>query len=197
MAQMEAAAPVLEPFLLNGMTENRKSYFQVEFDPATLALNRRFRPLPVTKPALPDDLSVRVTAARQLLDPRAPMMSLLTVLETILQVEDPAGEIDRIWEDMAQRDPVLMPEQIAQALERLGEPEMAARMREVEMQAAIIEEMKLRQLAGNTQQSEEGNVNPAPQDGSGNPKLSRRDGSSEQLPDGFEPLGTDQGATVT
>ena len=149
LAQLQKAAPILGQIGLDVMTP-QKTFFRVEFDPATdLDVNRHYRPMPIMKPALPDDLTVRMTAARMALDPRAPMLSLMTVMETILNVDDPMAELDRIWEDMAQRDPVLMPEQMAQAFERLGEPEMAARMREIEFQSSMVEDLKMRQLTGN------------------------------------------------
>ena len=152
LSQLQLAAPVLEPFEIIAPTR-KNTYFRIEFDPATdLDSNRKYRPVALLKPALPDDLVVRMQAARIALDPRRPIMSLMTVLETILQVDDPAGEIDRIWEDIAQTDPVIVLEEIAQALERRGELELAARIRDVEFKQRFVEDLQFRQLTGNIPQ---------------------------------------------
>jgi hypothetical protein len=148
LKQMQLAAGELAPFQVVTPTPKR-AYFRIEFDPKVdLDRNRRYRPVPVPKPALPDDLTVRLTAARLALDPRRPLLSLITVLETIVQIEDPAGEVNRIWEDIAQTDPVIVAEQIADALERLGEDTMAARMRETEFRQKLVEDIKFRQITG-------------------------------------------------
>ncbi|KKM70009.1 hypothetical protein LCGC14_1445020, partial [marine sediment metagenome] len=104
LAQMQKAAPILGAFELQAGTPS-KSFFNIEFNPLTeLDQGRHYRPVPVIKPALPDDLTVRMTAARMALDPRRPMLSLMTVMEDILNVDDPMAESDRIWEDLAQQD---------------------------------------------------------------------------------------------
>lgn len=153
LAQLKMAAPALKPFELlaprSAGSSKRSSYWLVDFDPKKdLSLGRKLRPRPVFKPALPDDLAVRINAARLALDPRRPILSLTTVLEHILQVEDPTDEIDRIWEDIATNDPVLVFEQIAQALERLGETELAQRIQEKQFRNAFLEELAFRQQSG-------------------------------------------------
>jgi hypothetical protein len=153
LAQMKEASPILKPFEVIGpksaTTTKRQAYWVVEFDPKELKKHKRkLRPRPVFKPALPDDLAVRINAARLALDPRRPILSLTTVLEHILQVEDPTDEIDRIWEDIANTDPVLVFEQIGQALERLGEHELATRIQEKQFRTAFLEELAFRQQAG-------------------------------------------------
>jgi hypothetical protein len=186
LAQLQKAAPALGMFEL-GSTPSHKSFFNIEFDPTTdLDMGRRYRPVPVMKPALPDDLTVRMTAARMALDPRRPMLSLMTVMEDILFVDDPAAESDRIWEDLAQNDPVIILEQMAQAMERHNEPEMAARMRDVEFATRFVEEQKLRQLTGGAQQGAPPGAAPTaggPLSGGG------RDGTEQQQPAGAEGLG--------
>ncbi len=194
MGQLQVAGREIGSFQLDAPTP-KQTYFRVEFDPAMLDKTRHYRAIPVLKPALPDDLTVRMTAARMALDPRAPMLSLLTVMETILQIDDPMGEMDRIFEDMAQRDPVLLPEIMAQAFDRLNEPAMAARMRETEFEAQLIADLQLRQLTGNLgtggaggqQGPEGGTVFPAP--AAGGSASTRRDGSSQSLPRGAEAAG--------
>ncbi len=193
LAQLQKAAPALGMFELSSSTSH-KSFFNIEFDPATeLDAGRHYRPVPIMKPALPDDLTVRMTAARMALDPRRPMLSLMTVMEDILFVDDPAAESDRIWEDLAENDPVIMIEQIAQAMERHNEPEMAARMRDVEFATKFVEEQKIRQLTGGAQVGAPPGAAPTaggPLAGGG------RDGSEQQLPEGAEALGA-QGTRVT
>lgn len=152
LAQMQASSSIIKPFEVispsSATASKRQAYWQVEFDPKELDKKRRYRPRPVFKPALPDDLAVRINAARLALDPRRPILSLTTVLEHILQVEDPTEEIDRIWEDIANTDPVIVFEQIGAALERLGETDLAQRIQQKQFRAAFLEELAFRQQSG-------------------------------------------------
>ena len=188
LAQMQKSAEVLEPFELRVM--DNRSAFRIEFDPKTdLDVNRHYTPVPAMKPALPDDITVRMTAARMALDPRRPMLSLVSVLEDILQRDDPSAEVDRIWEDMAMNDPVLLPEHMAMAFERMGEPEMAARMRETEFKAKLIEDLELRQLTGNTGGSPQGNAGfplADPGAGGGASNTATVGAPTAAIPSGFE-----------
>ncbi len=178
LAQLQKGSSAFEPFVIEA-TAPTKSFFRIEFDPKTdLDQTRHYRPIPIIKPALPDDLTARMTAARMALDPRRPMLSLMTVMETILQVDDPTAELDRIWEDLAQTDPVIVAEQMALALDKFGETEMAARMRETEFRTKFIEDLQFRQITGNLpgqgQQpgsSPEDGVNPAATQRTGEPNL--------------------------
>ena len=74
-------------------------------------------------------------------------MSLITVLDQVFQLDDPEGEISRIFEDIANLDPVFVLEHVAQALEKAGQPEFAARIRQVEFQKAFAEDVRNRQMA--------------------------------------------------
>lgn len=152
LAQLQMASSVIKPFEVltphGSTTSKRQSFWVVEFDPKDLGKKKRLRPRPVFKPALPDDLAVRINAARLALDPRRPILSLTTVLENILQIEDPTDEIDRIWEDIANTDPVLVFEQIAQALERMGETDLAQRIQEKQFRQSFTEELQFRQATG-------------------------------------------------
>lgn len=151
LAQLQAAKGIIKPFELlaprSAGSSKRTSYWVVEFDPKELG-KKKLRPRPVFKPALPDDLAIRINAARIALDPRRPLLSLTTVLEHILQIEDPSDEIDRIWEDIANTDPVIVFEQIAAALERMGETELAQRIQEKQFRTAFVEELAFRQQSG-------------------------------------------------
>lgn len=130
------------------VVRSRRSYFRIEFDPKVDLEVRKYNPFPVFKPALPEDLLIKAQIARILLDPRRPLMSLTTVLDQVFQLEDPEGEIERIYEDIGNLDPVFVLEHVAQALEKAGQPEFAARIRQVEFQKAFVEEMQFRQMQG-------------------------------------------------
>jgi hypothetical protein len=184
LAQMKKAAPVIGMFELQSSTP-KKTWFNIEFDPQTeLDETRHYRPIPIMKPALPDDLTVRMTAARMALDPRRPMLSLMTVMEEILFVDDPTAEADRLWEDLAMQDPVIILEQMAMALERHGEKEMAARIRDQEFAVKFVEEQKLRQIT-------QGGGEPAGAAPAAGPlsQSTARDGTERNLPDGAQAAG--------
>lgn len=148
LEQMKAAGNELKKFEVVTQTRSR-SYFRIEFDPRVdLDIHRKYKPVPVFKPALPDDLAIRINAAKLALDPKRPVLSMMYVLENILQVDDAQGELDRIWEDIANNDPVIVFEQIKQAMLRIGEPDMAARMEEQEFKAKFMEDLAFQQQAG-------------------------------------------------
>lgn len=155
LAQMQMAAPILKSFSVlappqTSGVKSRQSFMVIDFDPKKdLDKKKRYRPRPVFKPALPDDLALRINSAKLALDPRRPILSLTTVLEHILEVEDPTDEIDRIWEDIANTDPVIVLEQIGAALERLGETELAQRIQEKQFQQNFQNELQTRQATGN------------------------------------------------
>lgn len=154
LGQLQVSDGVVGKFELQApraSSRRRSSLFSVQFDPKEdlkIFDGRRLRPVPIFKPALPDDLATRIQAARFALDPRRPILSLTTVLEEILQVEDPTDEMDRIWEDMANMDPVLVLEQIAQALDRMNETDLSAAIRKNEFQAQFVKDLQFRQVSG-------------------------------------------------
>jgi hypothetical protein len=187
LAQMQKAAPIIGSFELQAATP-KKTWFTIEFDPLReLDAGRHYRPMPMMKPALPDDLTVRMTAARMALDPRRPMLSLMTVLEDILMVDDPMAETDRIWADLAEQDPVIILEQMAQALERHGEMEMAARIRQQEFAAKFVEEARIRQMTGSVP-GQEGFKVPGPEQGPLSLSTART-GTERPQPEGAQGLG--------
>jgi hypothetical protein len=147
LAQLKQGKSAFKKFELTG--NDRNSYFRIEFDPSVdLDDTRKYRPVPVMRPALPDDITIRLTAARMALDPKKPILSLTSVLEVIMQWDDPAGEKDRIWNDMAEMEPVIMLERIAVACDKRGEPELAARIRHTEFQTGFVKDMQFRQATG-------------------------------------------------
>ena len=146
--QLQLSATEIKPFTIS-VPFKQNTFFDIEFDPKVdLESGRKYRARPVFQPALPDDMHIRIQMARLALDPRRPVLSLVTVLEDILRRDDPQGEADRMWEDLANQDPIIVLEQVAQALERHGEAEMAARVRENEFRLKFIQDMQFRQIAG-------------------------------------------------
>jgi hypothetical protein len=143
------------------VARTNRSYFRIEFDPKTELQERRYKPLPVFKPSLPEDFLMKAQVARILLDPRRPIASLTTVLDRVLQWEDPEGEIQRIFADIANLDPVIVLERVAQALDEEGEKEIAARIRQQEFQAAFVKETQFRQF----QAQAEATPGPGPETG--------------------------------
>ena len=144
LAQLQASKNLPTMSLV---VRSRRSYFRVEFDPKADLGIRKYKPLPIFKPALPEDLLIKAQIARILLDPRRPLMSLITVLDQVFQLDDPEGEISRIFEDIANLDPVFVLEHVARALEKAGQHEFAARIRQVEFQKAFAEDVQNRQMA--------------------------------------------------
>ena len=150
IAQMQRIGSGLEKFTIS-VPLRPNTYFRVDedFDPsADLETGRKYRVRPVFKPALPDDMAIRINTARIAIDPARPVLSLLTVLEKIVQVEDPQAEMDRIWNDVAERDPVIVLEQIANALDRVegeGNP-LSARIREAQFRTRFAEDFQFRQI---------------------------------------------------
>ena len=75
-------------------------------------------------------------------------MSVVTVLEKVLQIDDPEGEMNRMFADKANLDPVIVLMRIAQALRDEGEEELAARIEEQQFQVAFAQDMQRRQMMG-------------------------------------------------
>lgn len=175
LGQMQAASSELKKFTVS-VPLRPNTYFRVDvdFDPKEdLARDRKYRIRPIFRPSLPDDMHIRIQTARVAIDPARPVLSVLTVLEKIIQVEDPTAEMDRIWEDVANRDPVIVLEQIAQSLERMEEPELAARIREAQFRTRFMEEMQFRQASGQgALPAAQGPPNTGPE--TGNPQSTQR-----------------------
>lgn len=122
-----------------------KGFHVVEFDPAMLAERR-----PVVKgevePALPVDMMERANVASILVNGRRPLLSRSSAQERILKIPDPKRENERIWEDVAETDPVIVMDEIATALERLGKDEAAQLFRNRETAALAMEMMQIMQM---------------------------------------------------
>ena len=104
------------------------------------------------KLAVPDDMLSKVQIAKLLLDPRKPLASLQTVFDKILGWDDPDGEKTRIFEDVADTDPMIVLERTARALEERGLPELATSIREKEFMMAAVQAMQKAQIEGQLQQ---------------------------------------------
>ena len=108
------------------------------------------------RPALPSDMMQRVQMARLLLDPRRPIASLQTVFDKVLMWPDAKGELDRIFEDIAYTDPLIVMERIARILEQRGADEFAQVLREKAQQQQWMQnaqfEMAQMQMAAMTGQ---------------------------------------------
>jgi hypothetical protein len=102
--------------------------------------------------AVPEDLLARVQIAKLLADPRKPLASLQTIFDKVLGWDDPDGEKEKIFEDVADTDPIIVLERTARALERRGLPELAASIREKEFTMAAVQAMQKAQMEGNLQQ---------------------------------------------
>ena len=170
---------MIKPFTVT-VPFKQNSFFDIEFDPQTdLVPGRKYKARPVFKPALPDDMTIRIQMARLALDPRRPVLSLVSVLENIMQWDDPDGEQDRMWEDLANQDPWIVLEQIAQSLEKSGEQELADRIRETQFRSKLIEDMQFRQISGAMPQPEGGGLQMGPEAG-GAGSTTRNNGQPEQ-----------------
>jgi hypothetical protein len=102
--------------------------------------------------AIPEDLLSRVQIAKLLADPRKPLASLQTIFDKVLGWDDPDGEKERIFEDVADTDPVIVLERTARALDKRGLPELAASIREKEFVMAAVQAMQKAQAEGQLQQ---------------------------------------------
>jgi hypothetical protein len=137
---------------LSLVSRGAKSYFRITFDPKADLGERKYLPEPVFKPSVPEDMMLKAQVSRLLLDPRMPVMSVTTVLDRIFQLEDPEGEQKRMLEDIANRDPVLLLERVAQVLEEAGEQDMADRIRQKEFQAVFQEKAQMLEMQAQVSQ---------------------------------------------
>lgn len=150
--------------VLNLVARSGRSFFAIDFDPKTELADRKYKPLPIFRPSLPEDMLIKAQTARILLDPRRPVMSLASVLDKVLQLDDPEGEEDRIFADIANLDPVIVLQRVAEALRAEGEDELADRIEQEQVKAVFIKEMQFRQML--TQGQGGGIPGPGPETGS-------------------------------
>lgn len=135
----------MSPFA-STIRNSRDKFISVAVKPSDLAKLPDYTVDVELKPGLPDDMLTRVNIARQLLDPRRPIASLRTVFDLVLGWDDPDGELDRIFEDMAMTDPIIVLERVAQALERHGLPEIAVEIRDKEFKQKFIQEAQFNMI---------------------------------------------------
>jgi len=117
-----------------------RKYSRVEFDPNVLKKLGRLIVTGEIEPALPTDMMERAQIANLLTNSRRPLLSRTTAQERILKIPDPAGENDRIWEDVAETDPTVIMMRLAAAARARGDEELA-KMFEDKHQFAMAMEM--------------------------------------------------------
>jgi hypothetical protein len=162
----------------------RGQFMRITFDPSVLD-ERKYKLVPRFDPALPDDLPIRAQTARLLLDPRNPVMSLESVLELVFMHPDAQGEMKRIFKDIGRRDPVIVLEQLAQAFEEDGWPEMAARLRDQEFVQVAVQSIQQQQVLAQIQaMSGQAGGQGGPQGGVPGPQPGAGQGPEMQLPQG-------------
>ena len=132
-----------------------RTFFRMEFDPKSLkglkdAGGKPMRILVAAEiePALPVDMLERANIANVLTNNRRPLISRSTAQEKILKLPDPQRENERIWEDTAQTDPVVVMEEIAMALDRVGKSDVAKMFRDRQGQAMLMQALQRMQLGG-------------------------------------------------
>jgi len=77
------------------------------------------------KPALPDDLAVRVNIAAQLANPARPLASIQTIFDQVLEWEDAAREKRLLFDDIADLDPIVVMLRLQSRMVARGMPEIA------------------------------------------------------------------------
>lgn len=94
--------------------------------------------------SLPSDILQRTMVARQLTDPRKPLISTRTAQERLLfdLVQDPDGESNRIFEDLANMNPVILAKRLRMAAETMGYTELAAELKQMEGDAVLASQLQ-------------------------------------------------------
>lgn len=77
------------------------------------------------KPALPDDLAVRVNIAAQLANPARPLASIQTIFDQVLEWDDAAREKKLLFDDIADLDPLVVMLRLQSRMIARGMPEVA------------------------------------------------------------------------
>jgi len=77
------------------------------------------------KPALPDDLAVRVNIAAQLANPARPLASIQTIFDRVLEWPDAQKEKDLLFDDIADLDPIVVMLRLQNRMIARGLPEVA------------------------------------------------------------------------
>lgn len=138
-------------------------------------------------PALPDDLALRVDIARRMLDPNMPLASYQTVLDRVLEFGDAQRERELMFEDMAERDPIIVFLRIRERLIARGLDELAEMFGDRAFSMAFLEEIQRMMMMERGKQAAMMQVNPnqAMQGGGfqGRPESAESPGASpENLP---------------
>lgn len=131
------------------------------------------------KPALPDDLAVRVNIAAQLLNPARPMASLQTVFDQVLDWEDAEREKKLLFDDVADMDPIVVMLRIQARMVARGMPEIAKLFGDKAFVMAFAQQVMqarlIQQLQGGGQPG--GGPPGAPMGGGEEPAMARPEGA--------------------
>lgn len=111
-------------------------------------------------PALPDDLALRVDIAKRMLDPNMPLASYQTVLDRVLEFGDAQRERELMFDDMAERDPVVVFLRIQQRLMARGLDELAETFGQKAFATAFIQQMSQMMAMSKMQQAMQMGLSP-------------------------------------
>ena len=77
------------------------------------------------KPALPEDLAVRVNIAAMLANPARPLASIQTIFDRVLEWDDAQREKELLFDDIADLDPIVVMLRLTTRMVERGLPEIA------------------------------------------------------------------------
>lgn len=99
-----------------------------------------------SKPALPDDLAVRVNIAAQLANPARPLASIQTIFDKVLEWDDAQREKDLIFDDLADLDPMVVLLRLQTRMIARGLPEIAEIFGDKAFATAFVEKTMAAQM---------------------------------------------------
>jgi len=93
------------------------------------------------KPALPEDLAVRVNIAAQLANPARPLASIQTIFDRVLEWEDAQREKELLFDDIADLDPIVVMIRLTNRMVERGLPEVAKMFGDKAFMMAFMQQM--------------------------------------------------------
>lgn len=130
-----------EPVTVSGASpDQRKTFFTVTFEPGEI--QRKYVIRVERTPSLPDDMVLRAQLAAQLTNPARPLMSLQTVLDVILKVDDVKGELDKMFEDLAMLHPAVVAKRLEKVLVDRGQFDLLPYVQDEATIQAIIQQIQ-------------------------------------------------------
>lgn len=136
------------------MPDRRKTFFEITFEPGEIT--RKYYIKVERTPALPDDMLLRAQLATQLTNPARPLMSIQTVLDTILKVDDVEGEQAKMFEDVAMSHPAAVAARVEKVLMDRGLTELVPYFTNERVIAEITQQMQSAALQGQMMQLGQG-----------------------------------------